>query len=74
MNVSKTACVGLLCVALTLVVLGSSAPVEAQQAEKYYRIGYLTPFPLPPTEGNRFRPFYRILEETLAQLPQLALF
>jgi putative ABC transport system substrate-binding protein len=41
--------------------------VEAQQAEKSYRIGYLTPFPVPPTEGNRFRPFYKLLEETLAE-------
>jgi len=65
-NASKAACVGLFCVALTLVVFGSSAPAEAQQPEKSYRIGYLTPFPVPPTE-SRFSPNYRVFEETLRE-------
>jgi putative ABC transport system substrate-binding protein len=66
MNTSKSVCVGSLCVALALVVFGSSAPVEAQQAGKSYRIGYLTPFPVPPTE-SRFSTNYKLFEETLAE-------
>lgn len=66
MNASKSACVGSLCMALALVVFGSSAPVEAQQAGKSYRIGYLTPFPVPPTE-SRFSANYKLFEETLAE-------
>ncbi len=64
---AEDARVGSLSVVLTLVILGSSTPVEAQQPRKSYRIGYLTPFPVPPTEGDRFRPFYKLLEETLAE-------
>ena len=65
-NASKSACVGSLCVALALVVFGSSAPAEAQQPGKSYRIGYLTPFPVPPTE-SRFSADYRVFEETLRE-------
>src|SRR4026208_969928 len=65
-NASKSACFGSLCVALTFVVFGSSAPVEAQQGGKSYRIGYLTPFPVPPTE-SRFSANYKLFEETLAE-------
>ena len=58
--------VGLFCLALALV-FGSSAPIEAQQDGKSYRIGYLTPFPVPPTEGNRFSASYKLFEEALAE-------
>ncbi|MGH8612875.1 MAG: hypothetical protein ACREYF_12850, partial [Gammaproteobacteria bacterium] len=66
MNASKTAHVGLFCGALALVVCGWSPSVEAQQPGKSYRIGYLTPFPVPPTE-SRFSPGYKLFEETLAE-------
>lgn len=66
MNPSTSAGFGALFVALALVVFGSSAPAEAQQAGKSYRIGFLTPFPVPPTE-SRFSPEYRIFEETLRE-------
>jgi len=60
----NSAYVGLLCVALALVVFGSSAPVEAQQAGKSYRLGYLTPFPIPPTEVQPFSAAYKLFEKT----------
>ncbi|HKQ26763.1 MAG TPA: ABC transporter substrate-binding protein [Burkholderiales bacterium] len=66
MNPSKSACVGSVCLALALVVFGSSAPAETQQAGKSYRIGFLTPFAVPPTE-SRFSPEYKIFEETLRE-------
>lgn len=67
MNASKSACVGSLCVTLALVVLGLSAPIEAQEIEKSYRIGFLTPFPVPPTEVEWLSARYKLLEETLAE-------
>jgi putative ABC transport system substrate-binding protein len=48
------------------IALASSALTEAQQPGKSYRIGYLTPFPVPPTE-SRFSANYRVFEETLAE-------
>jgi putative ABC transport system substrate-binding protein len=66
-NVAKTSSVGAFCVGLAIVVFGSSAPAEAQQAGKSYRIGYLTPFPVPPTAGNRFSANYKLFQETLAE-------
>ena len=64
MKNSETAYVRMFCVALALFIFGASAPVEAQQSEKHYRLGYLTPMPVPPTE-SRFSPEYRVFEETL---------
>ena len=71
MNASRIACVRSFCVALVLVVCGSLA-AEAQQSEKSYRLGYLTPFPVPrggdadlSPEYKRFAPNYALFEETL---------
>ena len=66
-NGRNFACVGSLCVALALVAFGSSGPVEAQQAGKSYRLGYLTPFPVPPTEIQPFSAAYKLFEETLGE-------
>jgi putative ABC transport system substrate-binding protein len=66
MNATKTACVGSFCMVLALVVFGSPA-AEAQQAGKSYRIGYLTPFPLPPTEDQAVSAGYKVFEETLRE-------
>ncbi len=65
MNASKAVCVGLFCVAL--VALGAPTPVQAQQSGKSYRIGFLTPFPVPPTAGARFSAHYKLFEETLVE-------
>ena len=53
--------------ALTLALCGLPATVQAQQTAKSYRLGYLTPFSVPPTEEKRFKPFYQLLEQTLAE-------
>jgi putative ABC transport system substrate-binding protein len=66
MKTGRTACVARVCVALALLVFASSAPVEAQGAERTYRLGYLTPFPVPPTESP-WSPEYRLFEETLRE-------
>jgi putative ABC transport system substrate-binding protein len=66
MTATNTRWVALSCVALTLVIFGLSPRVEAQRAEKSYRLGYLTPMPVPPTE-SRFSPEYKLFEDTLRE-------
>ena len=66
MKTTRTIGVGTFCVALALIVFGLSTAVEAQQAAKSYRIGFLTPFPVPPAE-SRFSAEYRLFEDTLRE-------
>ena len=53
-------------VGLTLFALACSVPVWAQQTERAYRLGYLTPMPIPPAQ-SRFSPEYKLFEETLRE-------
>ena len=66
MNAGKTVYVGLFSLALALIAFGTSTVVQADQGGKSYRLGYLTPFPVPPT-GGRFSANYKMFEETLAE-------
>src|SRR3954469_20950178 len=67
MHVSKIGSARLFLFVLMLMLIGSSSTVSAQQPGKVYRIGYLTPFPIPPTEDKRFKPFYQLLEHSLSE-------
>jgi putative ABC transport system substrate-binding protein len=52
--------------ALGVLVLAPAAPLRAEQPQKVYKLGYLTPFPVPPAE-SRFTPEYRMFEDTLRE-------
>jgi putative tryptophan/tyrosine transport system substrate-binding protein len=53
--------------AVAVVVCAGSVPVAAQQAGKSYRLGYLTPFEIPPAANEDLRASYRAFEDTLAE-------
>lgn len=67
MNANKSSHARSFCVAVALVLFTWPALVAAQQTGKSYRLGYITPFEIPPTANEDLKAGYKVFEETLAE-------